>query len=174
MKRTWTIKGGHMKPVLFVMMSALAASAAAADDRKALVGAWRYAGEVDTRADGSPAPASAQSDTEGLLIYSASGFMSVVLMPKNREWLSETATPAELRDTVANGTAYAGRYELDPDTHTVTHITSVSMEPAFQEKRLVRTYDLQGNTLKLTGTFPYEGTSIRFTITWLRVQEPRK
>ena len=138
------------------------------------VGVWRYASEVDTRADGSKAPSSALSDTEGLLIYTADGFMSVVLMPKKRTWLAETASIAELRETVTNGNAYAGRYQVDPTTHTITHITSVSMEPAFQAKRLTRTYALKGSTLQLIGTFPYEGENIHFTITWTRVDGWRK
>ena len=157
--------------LLFLCTLSLAAKA---DDREAIVGVWRYAGEVDTRADGSPAPVSALSDTDGLLIYTADGFMSVVLMPKNRRWLAEAANTAELRETVSNGTAYAGRFEIDSRSHTVTHITSVSMEPAFQEKRLVRSYTLDGNSLKLSGTFPYEGADVHFTITWIRVEAPHK
>lgn len=160
--------------MLFLLVSALFASTIMADDHKALVGVWRYAGEVDTRADGSQAPSSALSDTEGLLIYTADGFMSVVHMPKNRTWLAETASIAELRETVTNGNAYAGRYEVDPTTHTITHITSVSMEPAFQAKRLSRTYVLRGSTLQLIGTFPYGGENIHFTITWTRIDGSRK
>jgi len=140
----------------------------AADERSAFVGVWRYAGEVDTRADGSPGPAAALSDAEGLLLYTADGFMSVNIMPKGRAWSSETATIAELRETVGNGTAYAGRYEVDPVHHTVTHVTSVSLEPEFQGKRLVRTYSLKGDTLRLMGTFPYQGETIHFAITWIR------
>ena len=168
------LQGRYMSRVLFVLSFTLCALPVSADDRKALVGTWRYAGEVDTRGDGSPAPTSALSDTQGLLIYTADGFVSVVLMPKARNWVSETATIGELRETVVNGTAYAGRYELDPKTHTITHITSVSMEPAFQEKRLARKYFLEGNTLKLKGTFPYEGETIHFTITWIRIEDSRK
>jgi hypothetical protein len=78
------------------------------------------------------------SETQGLLIYTSDGFASVVTMPKKRIWLWETASIAELRETVTNGNAYAGRYELDPSAHKITHITSVSMEPAYEDKRLVR------------------------------------
>ena len=158
--------------VAFVLcISSLPAMAA---DRQAVVGVWRYASEVDTRVDGSPAPASALSEAQGFLVYTADGFVSVVTMPRKRTWLSEAASAAELRETVTNGTAYAGRYELDPSAHTITHITSVSMEPAYEGKRLVRSYALDGNTLKLTGSFPYEGETIFFTITWIRVSESRQ
>ncbi len=72
-------------------------------------GVWRLLREVDTKADGSPAPVAALSDCEGLLIYTADGFMSVNIMPKGRTWSTDTATIDELRETVGNGTAYAGR-----------------------------------------------------------------
>jgi hypothetical protein len=163
-----------MNRLLVALVFALSSLSATADDRKALVGVWRYVAEVNTKVDGSPAPRSALSDAQGLLIYTADGFVSVVLMPIKRGWHSETATTAELRETVTNGTAYAGRYEVDSSAHTITHITMVSMEPAFQEKRLVRDYTLDGNTLKLAGTFPYEGQIIHFAITWARVVESRK
>lgn len=142
----------------------------AADDRSAFVGVWRFVGEVDTRADGSPAPTSAPGDAQGLLVYTADGFMSVNIMPKGRAWSTDSATLAELRETVGNGTAYAGRYEVDSANHTVTHIPSVCMEPEFQGKRLVRGYVLGPDALQLTGTFPDQGETIHFAITWARVK----
>jgi len=81
-----------MNRILVALVLALSSLSVMADDRQALVGVWRYVSEVDTRVDGSPAPASA--------------------------W--ESASIAELRETVTNGNAYAGRYELDPSAHTIT------------------------------------------------------
>lgn len=159
-------------PVALVLT--LSSLSAFADDHQAIVGVWRYVSEVDTKADGSPAPAEVLSETQGLLVYTSDGFVSVVLMPTKRAWLPEAASMAELRETVTNGTAYAGRYELDPSAHTVTHITSVSMEPAIEGKRLTRSYALDGDTLKLTGTFPYNGENIHFAIMWARVSGSRK
>ncbi len=163
-----------MNRFVFAVACSVLTLPAWADDREALVGTWRYAGEVDTLGDGSPAPTSALSETQGLLIYTRDGFMSVVVMPKSRNWDAETATIGELRETVVNGNAYAGRYELDSHTHTITHVTSVSMEPAYQARRLDRNYSLDGNTLLLRGTFPYEGKTVHFTITWIRAEEARR
>ena len=172
-RRSWS---SHMNRAVQSIVLVLAIAPAArlmADDQTSLVGVWRYAGEVDTRSDGSPAPASALSDTQGLLIYTPDGFMSIVHMPRGRHWSTETATIAELRETAANGNAYAGRYEVDPTTHTVTHITSVSMEPAFEGQRLSRTYAINGDSLRLSGTFPYQGETIHFIISWTRAK-PQK
>jgi hypothetical protein len=140
-----------------------------ADDKADLVGVWRFVGETDTRANGSPAPLQTHSPSEGLLIYTADGFMSVTIMPRDRKWTSDTATIDELRETIANGTAYAGRYEVDPATHTVTHINSVNLEPGYNDAPLVRTYSLHGDTLELSGTFFFQGGKIKFVLTWQRV-----
>jgi hypothetical protein len=155
----------------FLLLGAL--TLRASEDQHRLLGTWSFQREVDTKSDGSPAPAGvAAPDCDGLLTYTADGFMSVVIMPKGRTWSTDTATIGELRNTVGNGTAYAGRYELDEATHTITHIPSVSLEPSYQNQRLVRTYSLQGNTLQLSGTFDYQGTTIRFAITWVRTTKP--
>ncbi len=158
--------------ILVVAAPALATpSATAEDDKSRMVGVWRYAGEVDTRGDGSPAPTSALSHTEGLLlIYTADGFMSVNIMPTGRHWSTDSATIDELRDTLGNGTAYSGRYEVDSCNHTVTHITAVSAKPDFAGKRLVRSYAFEGGRLVLSGTFLYRGETIHFSITWIRVR----
>ncbi len=110
-----------------------------------IVGTWRYVDEVDTRLDGTPAPSSVLSASEGLLIYTSEGTMSVVIMPKERAWSVENASLPQLRETVENGTAYAGRYELDPEAGTVTHAVAVSHEPRFVGQRLVRQYELDGD-----------------------------
>jgi hypothetical protein len=149
--------------------SCAASASVQASPEPNLVGTWRYAGEVDTKLDGSPAPADVLSDVEGLLTYTADGFMSVILMPKGRAWVTGAATLEELRETVGNGTAYAGRYTVDPVARTVTHVSSVNLEPAYDKRPLVRTYALEGDTLKLSGTFGSGAETVRFTITWMRV-----
>ena len=157
------------KASLLFVLSIACATVRASEDNRAIVGAWRYVSEVDTRPDGSPAPASALSPTQGLLIYTAEGFMAVVMMPEHRHWVTESATLDQLRETIANGNAYAGRYEVDSATHKITHITSVSLEPQYEGIPLTRTYAIDGNTLKLSGTFPYRGETVSFVISWARI-----
>ncbi len=145
----------------------------AATDRDRLVGTWLFEKEVDRRADGSPAPAGTSAPAyDGFLTYTADGYVSAVIMPKGRTWDTDRATLEELRDTVSNGTAYAGRYEVDEAKHTVTHIPSVSLESYYEGKRLVRTYELSGDKLRISGTFDYQGETIRFEITWARPTKP--
>lgn len=134
-----------------------------------LEGTWRFEKETNTRADGSavqvPGPA-----YEGVLIYTADGHVSATVMPRNRRWNVDSATRDELHASVAEGssTAYAGRYEVDDLTHTVTHIPAVSIDPADIGSRLKRNFEITGDRLKLSGKWKYQGQELTFTVTWVR------
>ena len=157
-----------MQPLLVTALLVLSTGVAAPQsDRDALVGVWRFAREVDTYADGTPVPGP-PIECDGILVYTSDGFMSVLIMPKGRTWSADRATPAELRTTVLNGTAYAGRFEVDAARHTVTHALEISLEPAYQGQRLTRGYVLDGDELKLTGSFEDRRRTVLFTITWVR------
>ena len=154
---------------LSILLLALAMAGfvfAAPDDRSRLIGAWKYVGEVDKTDDGQSIET---KSCDGLLIYTADGFMSAQVMPKGRPWAEDTATLEDLRQWVGDATAYSGRFEVDASAHTVTHLPSVSLEPGYQEQRLVRSYAFDGNRLKLSGTFEAYGKKVRFTVTWERV-----
>jgi hypothetical protein len=161
------VLGRTLFALAFVATSTVSAARA---EGSSLVGTWRYVTEVDRREDGSPAPVAALSASEGLLIYTADGSMSVNIMPAARSWSAETATADELRETVLNGTAYAGRYRVDAAKGTVTHIRSVALDPEGAVE-VVRSYRFEGDRLVLSGTFPYQGETIRFEITWERVSD---
>jgi hypothetical protein len=167
--RRHTVKRIGVLIILIIASVALCTGTALADDQKRIVGVWRFVNEVDTKADGTPAPpAAASPDSQGLLIYTADGFMAVNIMPKGRTWSADSATIEELRDTVDGGAAYSGRYTIDNATHTVTHTTAVCMNPAYQGKSLMRSYAFKNGDLELSGTFPWKSDTIHFAITWRR------
>ncbi|HTY42359.1 MAG TPA: lipocalin-like domain-containing protein [Thermoanaerobaculia bacterium] len=141
----------------------------ASDPRALLVGAWRVQEEIDTRADGSVVSVIPQGYA-GLVIYTADGFMAATLMPKDRNWAVGTATADEMRQTLETGTAYSGRYEVDPKTHTVTHVVLTSMDPSDVGQRLSRTYALDGGSLSLSGKWTYQGEPLGFTIKFTRLK----
>ncbi|HUI59140.1 MAG TPA: hypothetical protein VLX90_02895, partial [Steroidobacteraceae bacterium] len=69
--------------------------------------------------------------------------------------------------------AAVGSYVQDEDlARRHRWSTSVSLEPEFQGRALTRTYSIDGDTLKLSGTFPHRGEIISFVITWTRVSAP--
>ena len=51
---------------------------------------------------------------DGFAIYTSDGFVSINMMPKGRKWKLKTATLKELRRTLEDGSAYVGRYKVDP------------------------------------------------------------
>jgi hypothetical protein len=139
-----------------------------AGDAQSIQGVWRFEKAVDTRSDGSIIVTGSNRGVEGFIIYTADGFVSSNIMPKGRRWTVDNATVPEFRETIEAGTAYVGRYEVDPATHTVTHIIAVSVDPADEKKRLIRKYSLHGDTLALSGTWLYQGETLNFTLTWTR------
>lgn len=91
-------------------------------------------------------------DSQGLLVYSADGYMSVVLMkpgrvPNGSPWLFD-GTPAEKVAAMESYMSYAGRYEVREQEHKVIHHVEFSLFPnwigtaqerlfGFEEDRLV-------------------------------------
>ena len=140
-----------------------------AGDVQSIQGVWRFQRAVDTRGDGSIIITGSNQGVEGFIIYTADGFVSSNIMPKGRRRTVDNATVPEFRETIEVGTAYVGRYEVDPATHTVTHIIAVSIDPADDKRRLIRKYSLYGDTLALSGTWLYHGETLNFTLTWKRV-----
>jgi len=155
--------------LLATLLSPLAFAAAPATPSP-LVGTWRFVKEVDTRPNGTVVHPGSGKGYQGLMVYTASGLVTVTVMPKGRMWRIDTAEPVDLRETVETGTAYYGRYEVDPGRGVVTHFVDGAMDPESQGRRLVRNYRFVGRDLVLSGTWFYGGHSLRFEITWERVE----
>jgi hypothetical protein len=133
-----------------------------------LVGVWRFDSEVDTKADGTVVATATSKDKHGFIVYTADKFVSAIIMPSKRNWELGSATRDDLAASADEGTSYAGRYEINTLTQTVTHILGVSFEPAYEGQHLVRKYIVNGNKLALSGTYFSGGESFQFTLTLLR------
>ena len=154
---------------LFAALALSLAAGQALDPRAELVGAWRIQEEIDTRADGSVISVIPQGYV-GIVVYTSDGFVSGTLMPRARGWVVGSATADQMRETLETGTAYTGRYEVDPKSHTVTHVIVSSMDPSDEGQRLSRTYVLDGDALALSGKWSYRNESLGFTIKFTRVK----
>jgi len=154
---------------LWAALAFLLAVGQTSDPRAALVGTWRVQEEIDTRADGSVVSVIPQGYV-GMVIYTTDGFVSGTLMPRARAWAVGSATADQMRETLETGTAYTGRFEVDPKSHTVTHIIVSSMDPSDEGQRLSRTYVLDGDALALSGKWSYRNESLGFTIKFTRVK----
>ena len=133
-----------------------------------LVGVWQFDREVDSQADGKVVATVSSNQKHGFIVYTADMFVTAIIMPSRRSWILESATRHQLAASADDGTAYAGRYEINRLTQSVTHVLSVSFEPAYEGQRLVRNFKLNGDTLYLSGTYSSHGKTFSFTVTLLR------
>jgi hypothetical protein len=69
--------------------------------------------------------------------------------------------------------AYAGTYDYDPETKTVTHHVQLSNDPTDLGSNLVRTVEFDGDRVTLTTTKPYDlaGEKVINKLTWQRLHE---
>jgi Lipocalin-like domain len=149
--------------IVSVFMGSAAYPEPASSAAESLVGVWRFDKEVDRRADGTVIATVTANQKHGFIVYTADGFVSAIIMPSHRHWALETATLDQLATWADEGTSYAGRYEINAATQTVTHMLDVSFEPAYEGRRIERNYKFAGNTLSLSGTYSSKDEVFGFT-----------
>ena len=166
-----TIRPRHVLALVVLVILATGASAVASlQQRDTLVGVWRFVEEVDRRHDGSLVTTGPAAGYNGLLIFTANGYMSSTIMPRGRTWRRDSVTPAELRDTFEGASAHAGRYEADSAKHTVRMQNMMSLDPADEGHWDVVRYRVQRDTLELSGPWTYNGEKLTFTIRLARLK----
>lgn len=91
---------------------------------------------------------------QGMLIYDASGYMSVVLMrPGRPKFLGGdplSGTAEELKEAFEGFDAYSGRYEVDLEKGIVTHHLEACRFPNWEGTDQVRYFELSGDRLVLS------------------------
>jgi hypothetical protein len=162
----------HLPALLLLALSATSSPAALAAQQRAtpLEGVWRLVEEVDRRADGSVIKTGPDAGYEGLLIFTSSGYMSSTIMPKGRSWRRDSVSPAVLRETFEAASAHAGRYECNTTAHTVRMENVVALDPADEGKWDTVRYQVQRDTLELSGDWTYNGEKLTFAIRLARVK----
>ena len=139
-----------------------------------LVGTWQLVSRVDRDASGNVVPEpSLGPDPVGYLIYDSKGHMAAQLMARHRT--SASAVISSQADSnnpahIGGYDSYFGRYEVDWESHTVTHIMDGALSPADVGRRITRHFQVSGDTL----TIAFEpGTQangkITRTIVWHRI-----
>jgi hypothetical protein len=137
-----------------------------------LVGVWklvRFTNEQEGQEDSFPFG----PEPEGFLIYTHDGFVSAQLMKPGRpefqsnDW--RVGTPEEYRQSGSGYIAYCGRYEVDEEARTVTHIPSVALLPNLISRGLVRSIGLSGDRLTLCAvTSVEERAPVKSRLEWER------
>ncbi|SDD12200.1 lipocalin-like domain-containing protein [Actinokineospora iranica] len=118
-----------------------------------LVGGWRLVSYHDVDADGVPNTGPLGDDPDGLLLYHASGLMSVSMM---------RAEPHGFM-------GYAGTWSLADGK--VAHEVAVSSHPHMVGTRQVRDLALDGDRLTLSGVALLPGGPQRRVLSWRRTTE---
>lgn len=129
-----------------------------------VVGMWRLVSIVQ---DGEQAPNRGPRPT-GLIVYDASGQMSVQIMPDRirPKFAAADPTPEEAKEALRGYTAYFGTYTVDGRARTVTHHRQGSVNPGNVGGDLVRRFEfVPGDRIILT---PLENPTRR--LTWERVK----
>jgi hypothetical protein len=139
-----------------------------------LVGVWCLVGYTDEQSGGKDQHPFGSSP-EGFLIYTADGFVSAQLMKPGRAVFHSSdwhhGTLQEYQESGSGYIAYCGRYEVDENKATVTHIPSVALLPNLIDGRQCRAIQLSGDrlTLRITGAQVPGGISVTSRLEWKRV-----
>ena len=136
-----------------------------------LVGSWQLQ-RYEVIVGGEPRSSILGARPQGLLLYNRDGFMSAVMMARDRDKLNAPSLLAA-DDTAALGAArsciaYAGRYEVVGDQ--VHHHVENSLLPDWVGQTLVRTIHWQEErlTLRPPDERTPSGKPVQRAITWLR------
>lgn len=123
-------------------------------------------------ADGTLRPALGEN-AQGLLVYTAVGYMIAVLSQASRPSFRSRdfrgGTPEEAFAAVNSYISYSGRYEIDGDT--VTHHVEMSLFPNWVGQDQVRNLRFSdGNLILSTPSFLLSGGEWTFELVWERVR----
>jgi len=113
--------------------------------RARLIGAWQLESFSFDPVDGSDAMPPLGPRPTGLLVYTESGFMSAQISGANRPKVASgdwsQAAPREYAALASSYIAYAGPFEVDEDSRSVTHFVDMSLIPFWvgvPQQRLAR------------------------------------
>lgn len=164
--------------VAMIIVAGMGASAVAQKQAKKLeqrlIGTWILVSLENIREDGSRfSPVG--SNPKGILIYDATGHMSVQIMGSERVKFAAGSflegTEEENKAAVHGVISYFGRYSVDEASHTVTHHIERSVFPNWDGTEPKRMFKLIGDELTLT-TPPvnFPGGSSVGHLTWRRAK----
>jgi hypothetical protein len=150
-------------------------------ERRDLIGAWRLVGMSYAGPDGRLDPFY-QPDSTGILIYDASGWMSVQIGAPGRAFLevpgARVGRPADDRRARLEAAAfnsyyaYFGTWALDERSSVITHHVASALIPAEVGADYSQAATLVGGRLVFTTRTGSAGREVVRTKTWERLPEP--
>lgn len=115
-------------------------------------GAWRLVSFEERQPNGEITHPYGEHPV-GLLVYDASGMMSVQVMRRDRAALSSgdlrQVAAEEIKSAVEGFTAFFGPYAVDEENGAITHHAEGHILPNSVGKKLVRSFEFEGERLIL-------------------------
>ncbi len=151
-----------------------AANAHAMSDEGRFPGAWRLVSAEYRAMDGSIIDSPWGPEPQGMIMYDSYGNMSAQLGRRERARFAGNdqlrGTPEENKAAFESYNAYWGRYKVDEQARTVTHLVQQAMFPNWTGSKQVRYYKFENNKLILT-TPPIRrgGQEVIGVLVWERV-----
>jgi hypothetical protein len=141
-------------------------------NKENLLGPWRLSAYEGRAEDGSITYPFTKKP-EGMLTYNADGSMIVIIMKPDRPRFESndfsTGSDAEVRAAYEGFLAYCGRFVLDAQAGTVTHIPDQAHFPNWISTPLMRFAELTEGQLSLSTPPTLSGGKLRkFYLIWKR------
>ena len=141
--------------------------------RDKLIGAWKLVSFVEKPLNGSPPNYPMGERPTGIIMYTPDGYMSAQLMRANpghfaSDWFK--ATSEEYARVASTYFAYAGPFEVDEESSTVTH----SLFPNWIGQKQQRIARIEGDALHLSTVSPIQsgGRPVNAYLEWRRAHTP--
>jgi hypothetical protein len=143
--------------------------------RDQLIGAWKLVSFVEKPLNGSPPNYPMGEKPMGIIMYTPDGYVSAQLMRANpghfaSDWFK--ATSEEHARVASTYFAYAGPFEVDEESKTVTHFVLVSLFPNWIGQKQRRITRIEGDALHLSTASPIQsgGRPVNAYLEWRRAQ----
>jgi hypothetical protein len=147
--------------------------------KDAIIGAWRLVDIEYSGPNGSLVDPVFGANSQGLIIYDPSGWMSVQIFSADRPAMPRPATrtsgPAVPEANAAKAAAfdsyyaYFGTWDYDAGTSIITHHLKSSLLPHETGVDYRRSVSIHGGRLDLTVSNQVNGENRQRTLTWERV-----
>ena len=142
-----------------------------------LVGTWRFV-SMEARSPEGQIIYPYGENIFGRLIYTADGFISVLLMNPDRPRFGSNdpmaGTPEEIEAAFRGFDAYCGTYTIDEERATVTHHIQASKFPNWIGTDQVRSFELRDGRLILKADIDTHGKTWKFQAALERVRPAKK
>ncbi|MBT2373064.1 lipocalin-like domain-containing protein [Pseudomonas fluorescens] len=143
--------------------------------KDALVGAWALLSFTETNSTTGVESFPMGPDPQGILLYTADGYMSAQLCTTSRDGFRSNdmylGTGAEYMASGKTYLAYSGPYHFDERTGVLEHEMAVSFFPNWAGQRQVRSASLYEDLLYLATVTPmsFNGSMKTAQLVWRRI-----